>query len=688
MQTNLLIRRLLLLVMALSGPSLFHAVFGVHDMTIDISASPYTQQTDKRSFKSFQRTSDSETYAYYKQIYKQVYNPAFLQQVDTLFEIAQKDGDVRFMCIAKCLNFVYYQQNIELVDSVPYYAKKSMEFAKSVGSQKYYFHSWKSLITHMVKYNENDLEALDEIKRFQKAALEEEYFPAVVASYRALNDFYYVKRMYDQCDQMLAEAIDCINQHPSDDYFNVYLVYLSAAKLKNKLGRPKEAKLLAKLAEEKCETSGQLLEVYKFYFENHLEQKHYDKAKSVLDAVYTIEGVDTLSKAVRTMKRDWWKHTLYYEGKWRQYIDIVSNELTTDPLYKQSSQYSELAIAYAHKGLVDSMSWALDTSLSLRDSLSRRDSYESYAFYTAQMQLENYKANQQRLKNRYVVQLAWVLGVASLILLGLLCWNLFTIYKLKRVNTQLVDTQDELQEAKTRAESLNHMKTSFLHNVSHEVRTPLNSIVGFSSIIAEMHQEDEETGEYIELIEQNSNKLIKLIEDMLLISCLDEEDYKLEVSAVSLMRLCEDAMQYAKNRSVNPHIPIVLDAANMSDMQVWTNDVAVQQVLSNLLHNGTKFTKEGQVTLGLELSNDKRFITFEVTDTGCGIADEHMDEIFQRFRQVDNYSNGFGLGLAICRIVSQRLKGEIWIDKEYKAQGSRFYFRIPVYERSTISAEE
>lgn len=684
MQTNLLIRRLLLLVMAFLGPSLFHVAFNVCGMTVNLAASPYTQQTEKRSFKSFQRKSDSATYAYYKQIYKRVHESAFLQQVDTLFEMAHKDDDVRFMCIAKCLNFVYYQQNTELVDSVPFYAKKSMEFAKSVKSQKYFFHSWKSLITHMLKYYDDDLVILDEIKRFQKAALEENYPPAVVGSYRALNDFYYVKKMYDQCDKILAEAIDYIDQHPSDDYFNVYLVYLSAAKLKNKLGQPNEAKILAKLAEEKCETSGQLLAVYKFYFDSHLEQRHFDNAKKVLDAVYTIDGVDTLSKTVRTMKRDWWKHTLYTDGKWREYIDIVSKELTTDPLYKQSSIFSDLAVAYAHKGLVDSMSWALSTSLALRDSLSRRDSYESYAFYTAQMQLENYKANQQRLKNQYIVQLAWVLGVALLILLALLCWNLFTIYKLKRVNTQLIETKDELQEAKTRAESLNHMKNSFLHNVSHEVRTPLNSIVGFSSIIAEMHQEDEEIAEYIGVIEQNSNKLIKLIEDMLLISSLDEEDSQLEVTSISLIGLCQDAMQYANNRSVNPHIPIVLETGNVSDMQIWTNDVAAQQVLSNLLHNGTKFTTEGQVTLRLELSEDKRYMTFVVTDTGCGIPQEHMDKIFQRFRQVDNYSNGFGLGLAICRIVSQRLDGDIWVDKDYREQGSRFYFRIPVYERSIL----
>lgn len=688
MQMELFLRRFLLLVMVCVGPSLLSVVLKVHDLTIEVAAETYSQQLEKHSFKSYQRESERGTYAYYKSIAKNIHKPAFLQQVDTLFEMAQKDDDVRLMCMAKCLNFMYYQQNTALIDSVPHYVRESMQFAKSVGSDKYYFHSWKKLINHMLKYYDDDLEVLGEIKRFQKAALEENYSPAVVASYRALSDFYYIKKMFDQCDQILAEAIDYINNHPSDDYFNTSLVYLSAAKLKYKLGHVEEAMLLAKQSEEKCETSRQLLEVYRFYFDNYLELKRYDKAKSVLDTVYTIKGVDTLNKVVRTMKHNWWKYTLRRDGKWRQYIHVIRNELASFPLYSKSDIYLDLAVAYAHNATVDSVEWALGNSLALRDSLTRKDSYESYAFYTTQMQLENYKASQQRLHNKHVVQLAWILGIALIILSGLLLWNLRTIRELKRVNTRLIETQDELQEAKSKADLLNHMKNSFLHNVSHEVRTPLNSIVGFSSIIAEMYQEDPEVHEYVQVINQNSNKLIKLIEDMLLISCLDEEESQLDINTVSLMKLCDEAMQYAKKRSLNPQIPIVFNSENFSDIQIWTNDIAVQQVLSNLLHNGNKFTTQGQVTLRLLLSNDNRHVTFEITDTGCGVPKEHMDKIFHRFRQVDNYSNGFGLGLAICRIISHRLGGDIWIDKEYAEQGSRFCFKIPVYERPTICANK
>lgn len=684
MKKEQMLRRLILLVIASVGPSLLCVLVGFQNTVSDMNVSAESQQLEQRKFKSFQRKSDSTTYAYYKEITKQIHTPAFLKKVDTLFDMAQKDNDVRIMCMAKCLYFVYYQQHTEKIDSVPYYTKKSMEFAKSVGSQKYYYHSWKGLINYKIKYSKNQLAILDEIKRYQASALQENYAPAVVASYRALSDFYYVKSMYAQCEHILQEGIEYIETHPSDDYFNLYMIYLAAARVKNKMGKAEEAMQVAMLAEKACVTKGQLMTVYKFYFDKYNADKHYDKARGVLDLVYTIEGIDTLHSTVLSMKKTLAETKLYADGKWSEYVSSRLHGLSSEALYTREDAYEKLAIAYANQGKIDSMEWALKYSTNLRDSLSRKESYDTYAFYTAQMQLEDYKTRQQNLRNEYVVKLAWTLGIAAIILLGLLFWNLYTIYKLKGVNKRLVETQDELQQAKNKADFLNHMKNTFLHNVSHEVRTPLNSIVGFTSIIADMYQEDEEVREFVEVINLNSNKLIKLIEDMLLISCVDDEDYQLQLSAVSLKTVCQETMHNARLNVMNPEIPLLFDQENLVERQIWTNQAAVQQVLVNLLHNGNKFTAEGQVTLSLEVSEDERYMTFEVTDTGCGVPDEYTEQIFLRFRQVDDYSNGFGLGLAISRIVSRRLGGDIWIDKEYNAQGSRFFFKIPIYERAAL----
>lgn len=687
MNNKLYLRRLFLFVLAFIGPILGSLGSYTNRIPLFSIVELVAQQPKTRTFKKFQRNSDSLTYAYFQRIRRNIHEPRFLKQTDTLFNMAQKDNDIRLMCISHCYKWAYCQQNSHMVDSIPYYAKKAMEFAESVGSDVYYFQSWKSLINYMQKYNSDELETLDEIRRMQKVALEKDFRPGVVSSYRALNEFYLVRKIWGHCDRILSEAIEYVEKHPSKDYFNLYLVYISAARIKCKIGDYEEGLRLAKLAEKKCLTASQLLNVYFFRFNYYNDENDYDKAREVLDAAYSIEGVDTLSKTMLKMKNNWRQLELAKKGEWREYIDMINIILEKAPLYERSHRYAELVTAYAHLGLADSVAYAAKQSLALKDSVTRREHNDSYSFYTAQMQLEHYKIEKERLHGKHMVQLAWVLGVALVVLLVLLLWNLNTIRKLKLVNTQLIDTQDELQESKTRAELLNHMKNSFLHSVSHEVRTPLNSIVGFSSLIAEMYEDNLEVKEYVEVICQNSNKLIKLIEDMLLISCLDEEDYQLQMDTFSLMSLCDDAMHYAISNSMNPNVPVVLISDNVTDLEIWTNQAAAYQVLSNLLHNATKFTTQGQVTLSLALTEDKHFLTFEVTDTGCGVPKEQMDQIFLRFRQVDDYSNGFGLGLAICRIVSQRLGGNIWIDKNYHAQGSRFYFKIPVYERAIVSID-
>ena len=233
-----------------------------------------------------------------------------------------------------------------------------------------------------------------------------------------------------------------------------------------------------------------------------------------------------------------------------------------------------------------------------------------------------------------------------------------------------------LKMAKQRAEDSDRSKTLFVQNMSHEIRTPLNAIIGFSQLLSlpEGAITDEEKREYSKYINNSTNMLMMLVDDILNLAEGEEGSYKIELSATPCNQICRSAMTNIEYR-VDPAVNLYFTSEVDDDYNVMTDGRRVQQILINFLTNACKHTSKGEIHVHCSILENPDKITFSVADTGTGIPKEMQDDIFERFTKHDNLIQGTGIGLNICRTLAAKLKGEVKLDKTY-TNGARFVLII------------
>lgn len=276
---------------------------------------------------------------------------------------------------------------------------------------------------------------------------------------------------------------------------------------------------------------------------------------------------------------------------------------------------------------------------------------------------------------QYTYQLWAVYGILITLVIGL-CVSLFFYYRTKRLKDELLNSEKKLREAKERAEEANHLKSAFLANMSHEIRTPLNAIVGFSNVLSVGGNSEEEQRSFFEIIQTNSDLLLRLINDILDLSRLEADRVKLSEESCDIVLLCRQilsSVDVTRNSADNTFV-----FSSDFDTYMLTVDIQrLQQVLINLLTNAGKFTTNGTITLRFEIDEHTHSALFSVTDTGCGIPKEKQKQVFERFEKLNEYAQGTGLGLSICKLTVKKWGGRIWIDPDY-TEGARFVFSYPL----------
>ena len=245
------------------------------------------------------------------------------------------------------------------------------------------------------------------------------------------------------------------------------------------------------------------------------------------------------------------------------------------------------------------------------------------------------------------------------------------------------DTEDELINARRKAEESDQMKSVFLANMSHEIRTPLNAIVGFSQLIAseDMELEEEERLEFIGLINKNSDQLLKLINDILDLSRIESGHISFAYEMCNMNELMDDV--YNTHRLLMPQGVELRKKVPETPAIINTDRIRLTQVLTNFINNATKFTTQGYIEIKYEYSSDNRFILLSVRDTGKGIPTDKIQQVFERFQKLDEFAKGTGLGLAISQSIIKTFKGTIQLESE-EGKGSKFTVSLP-YEPASLS---
>ncbi|QKG80765.1 PAS domain S-box protein [Tenuifilum thalassicum] len=255
--------------------------------------------------------------------------------------------------------------------------------------------------------------------------------------------------------------------------------------------------------------------------------------------------------------------------------------------------------------------------------------------------------------------------------------------------------EQELIRAKEQAEESDRLKTAFLSNMSHEIRSPMNAVLGFIQLIKAEEELSENGKQYIELIENSGNQLLSLIEDIIDISKIQSNQIKIAKTYFELNELFNELYKIYSNvlKSKEDQKTILLkpEVTQDSPFTIYSDPIRIRQILTNLLSNAIKFTPSGKISFGYSIVVDEvPYIQFYVKDTGIGISPEKQALIFERFRQADDsYTRlygGSGLGLAISKGLVDLLGGNIWVEST-EGEGSTFYFTIP-YQDSESELEE
>jgi len=235
--------------------------------------------------------------------------------------------------------------------------------------------------------------------------------------------------------------------------------------------------------------------------------------------------------------------------------------------------------------------------------------------------------------------------------------------------------EEALVRAKVKAEEANTLKSAFLANISHEIRTPLNAIVGFSGLLVSMSGEvSEEKREYIRIIENNNMLLLQLISDVLDLSKIEAGTLEFNYACVDINALFVELEDIIRLRNKNAALRVWFNR-RMTVCNVWTDRNRLIQVTMNLINNAMKFTKEGAIEFGYDLRDDA-FLHFYVTDTGCGIPEDRLNDIFGSFVKLNSFVQGTGLGLPICRTIVEKMGGKIGVVSQ-QGERSTFWFTLP-----------
>ena len=232
--------------------------------------------------------------------------------------------------------------------------------------------------------------------------------------------------------------------------------------------------------------------------------------------------------------------------------------------------------------------------------------------------------------------------------------------------------QKELEAARINAEESDRLKSAFLANMSHEIRTPLNAIVGFSKLVIDAECTNEKE-QYAEIIERNSEILLNLFNDILDLSSLEADSLSFNIRPIKLIDICLQLEQQFCYKVKNG-TKLILDDVD-TELYVSGDWNRIIQIISNLLSNAAKFTPKGEIHFGYREKED--FVEFYVKDSGIGIPAERVATIFQRFGKINDFVQGTGLGLTLCRMLVEKMGGRIWL-RSQEGKGSRFYFTLPL----------
>lgn len=450
-------------------------------------------------------------------------------------------------------------------------------------------------------------------------------------------------------------------------------------------------------------------------------QKEYADTKEMKKRPYTskrhlLNAYSTLATAAETVGKDMATYYFnYFIDLNRKYPEDAAFSAEYDRYFtslnyyksirdfQKAADYNDSVIYYFRHGnfqfdLTENIVLTLKDKIDCLDSLHRyKDAYEAYKEYSVLLDSARTRSMEKKVEDleikKHVDELVvekkaleidlqksrsqLYLFLALLILS--ICFGIFIFFRLGKIKSLYKELQESNRLviiASEKAQESERMKNAFIKNMCHEVRTPLNAINGFAELITSDGISPEEKKEFSKIIYTNCHNITSMMNDVLVIAQLDSSNEVLPLEPVHISLLCHHEMNKLKKLQQKPDIHYQVEGDKSNDL-IYSDPNHFGIIISHLLSNANKFTNQGSITLSYRPEEEGRIMCIYVTDTGCGIPADKSEWIFERFTKNDDFIPGSGLGLYLCRLITQRLNGSLKLDTCYTG-GARFILRLPI----------
>lgn len=616
--------------------------------------------------------TDSTLLSYYQWCNAHRHERNVMLKADTLFQLAGQKNDVRMQCVALTIKADYYYFNNQL-DSFKLWIPRVQEFAREHDQPKYYYFIWTRLVLYYTKQGQYTL-AQYELERYLEQSRIDNFKPATANAYVQLAHIFSTRALHSQAADYYRQAIDYVEQNDLDkfqlpDYYGALagaLIelgdYTQAAEViekgKASLSLPEQSRQidiqLAKLylhtnklaqarrifAELKRNEPDDMTRIDLFLFEIKLflASGEYENALTATD------------RLIDNHKRQGYPER-YYLHLFNTKAELLAHLGRYQSAYDQLEYYTTVL----HQKIADENQSSLSEFATLLD-VARLNSDKIALQQQAQT---------ERLHRTYVIisALATILALAGAFI------------------TLQTRTNRRLARAKRAAEESDRMKGIFIRNITHEINTPLNAIVGFAELAAAAPADSPDRYTYIDIIRENSGHLQKLVNDVLYISDIESSDLPPAGDTIDVNNCCIQSINFVGLNCPNP--PRIIFERGCEVLTIHSTHTLIVKVLNELLINAARFAPGSPVTLAYNVVGAT--VQFVVTDAGPGIPAAEAERIFERFVKLDPFSQGLGLGLGVCRLIAQTLGGSISLDVNY-THGARFVFSVPGVEQPQSQA--
>ncbi|MDD2294001.1 MAG: tetratricopeptide repeat-containing sensor histidine kinase [Bacteroidales bacterium] len=587
-----------------------------------------------------------------------LFPPSFFQFADEFQNLADSAAIPEYRISARRarMNKYYIEGNTDSLEAV---VARGKEVSKMYGDDEQYYLFWSYLINNYIMTDSSE-HAIVEAQKMQNEAFNSGSAWGKASSLNSMGEAYYYVGNYGLASDCFRQAISEYEMIEGTDYFDICTVYYALN--------------LALIGDKR-------------YIEVFSACDAFDSAISILektDNEGTINAFKLVCMCARTIAA----------GRLHR-MDLASTYMTKveyyhDLIKTQNDYYLEArSVYYEEKGdlqeALDANQAAIDyfSSLGLlretmrftkaKASLLKRmgrykESTDSYDYYTTvqdslqrqsvirqlnEMTVLNEIQKMELEKKNLEIEVQQTTGkffkyITALLLLTGIITAIFLIRE-RSLNAKL-------HKAVKKAEESDMLKSSFLANMSHEIRTPLNAVVGFSNLLVSGEGSAEDNAQYCNIINLNSDMLLKLVNDVLDLSKLEASPHELNITEFDLATLFNDMGRSFEERVKGKDIEFkVLNP--FTKCVVRMDKLKITQLLTNLVFNAIKFTEKGNIAMAYTLNESH--ITFTVSDTGKGMTKEQIDKIFERFYKVDDFAQGTGLGMAISKALVDNMGGTI-----------------------------